>query len=602
MNKYNKQKIGDSGVDCLSACISQSDYLHPYFNKHDTIPLWDGSIHVYNDVKNNTDIHSGKIQVQIKTTTKKNINLEFQTKSIKRKHLEVYHDNGGIIYFLICINNNTYEIYYSALTQIKIKDLLYKNNKDRISTKLSLFPKNDIFLFTNKLREFLNETKCSTSSKLLSIADFKELRQAGFDSLSIPISYIGYDNPIDRLLDYSVYVHAKNRSAGLEIALRETDIKGIIFPDNNFNVSIDGKVYYFTFIKEKDKVIYLFNDNLQITFTRIENIEIQINITFNFLGTLSERIANIAFITSFMKSSKFSIGDEERHFPVSVDSWNGDNPDLKIELLDNHLQFYIDVKDTLAILKINKELDFSLLDKSGKNNLKFLINGLKYKRSQSINDHNEPNIIKNLKIANLWIRVLLEKQNDNSYIIENYFDTNLIGFFPSENTEDIGMPVSPYIFMQKIDFIKISNIDYNNIYNSFINIPDSDESFQSTVCLILEMLLAYDELNESEKCNELLECSLKITNWLLSKDAYDKSILLINKLQIIRRTRELTEEEKAFLFEIISKDKNNNILAGTYILLGNSIMAKKYYNLLSQTDKEEFDGLPINFFRKFDII
>ena len=193
----------------------------------------------------------------------------------------------------------------------------------------------------------------------------------------------------------------------------------------------------------------------------------------------------------------------------------------------------------------------------------------------------------------------MSKQNDGRYLFRNYFDTNILGYYPSETNPDICIPVSPYVNLLKEDFVLLSNIDYDIIYNSFLDIPDSDEYFQISLFFILEMLSAYDELKEKD--NALLQCTLKLTDWLLTKNVPYKSSLIINRLQIIRRTRTLSDEENAILFNITRSENDNTTLAGAYILLGNSTLAKQHYELLSLAEKEEFDSFPINIFRNFDI-
>jgi len=110
------------------------------------------------------------------------------------------------------------------------------------------------------------------------------------------------------------------------------------------------------------------------------------------------------------------------------------------------------------------------------------------------------------------------------------------------------------------------------------------------------MLSAYDLLNEKDE--GLLNCSLKLTDWLLTKNTKIKNIIILNKLQIIRRRRELSDDENSLLFEMIKTEDNNTILAGVYILLNNLLMFKKHYEKLTQLEKEDFDDFPINYILK----
>jgi len=600
--KLDNSKIENIGVSHLDICISKSEYLRPAFRRDDKFPLWDGNILVYKSSIYSNSTLLGKVPVQIKTTTKFNTIMKKQHLKVKRNDLNLYFNHGGIILFKICLDNEEYpHIYYAILTQLQINRYLKSDNNKNISISLSEFPIDNILLFTNQVREYLHERNFKISDTIHSLGDIDKIISTGFNEFTISFSSLGYKNPLDRLVDQPVYIHLKNTTAGCEIPLGEKTIESLVFPENLFPIKINNKIYYntFSFIKEKDKVVYSFSNHLQISFIKINTNIIRFNISFSILGTLSERIKDIDFIISFIKYNTFSIGDKIKTFTITEEEWNTTNPALSIDVLNNYLEYCIDIKETFDILKIKKQLDFSLLDESSKSNLRFLIAGIKYNRSQNINNYVDDHIIQNLKIGNIWVKVILVKQNDGSYKIENYFDANISGFISSKKNENIGIPVSPYVMLSKEDLTRISHIDYDNIYKSFLDIPDDDEMFQETITFILNMLTAYDSLQEKD--NDLLVCSLKLTDWLLSKNAYDNSILIINKLQIIRRTRDLSEDEKANLFEIISSVKIDTILTGTYILLGNSPMAKKHYELLSQAEKKEFDGFPINIFRNFDI-
>ena len=110
--KYDNSKIEALGVNYLEDCINKSEYLRAYFYKNDKYPIWDGNILVYktNPLTNSNLL--GQIPVQIKTTTKKMNKTKMQNKSINRKILEIYSNDGGVLYLLICVHNEPYTILY----------------------------------------------------------------------------------------------------------------------------------------------------------------------------------------------------------------------------------------------------------------------------------------------------------------------------------------------------------------------------------------------------------------------------------------------------------------------------------------------------------
>ena len=71
----------------------------------------------------------------------------------------------------------------------------------------------------------------------------------------------------------------------------------------------------------------------------------------------------------------------------------------------------------------------------------------------------------------------------------------------------------------------------------------------------------------------------------------------LNKFQIIRRKRDLTQEEKNILIDLrtnLEKDNGfNKNQCGIAILLENKNDYKFYYNAMSEDTQKEFDTYPI---------
>jgi len=594
MENKDSDKIESRGVNCLEDCINNSEFLKAYFRKMDKYPLWDGDIFVYE--KNKGLQQRGRVPVQIKTTTTKKITAKSQVFPIKREELEIYKTDGGVLYFLICIKNEQFTIYYSALTQFIINNYLESNNKQKISVTLQVFPKDDISKYTNLIIEFFAERHVMPGKTEYSLNDLTKLRDDGFDFLSVQISTIGYKNPLDRVFDLPVYLHASKITPRTETPLGLVTIKRLVNANTNLPVKINNKIFYsiFTLSIEKNKNIFSFSRNLQITLSPISDDKYSFNLQFNLSGSLTVRIADLDFITSFFKYKTICLGDIEECFPVTEEVWDNLNPSFTVDIMKNYLLYYMDVKETFDILNIKKELDFSCLDEKGNDNLRLLIASIKNNQLLNLN-HHEQNVLQKLKIGNLLIKLILSKQNDGKYMVVNYFAANLMCYY--QDPLDVGeeIPVSPFVNMEIDEFKTLSNINYDKLYDSFLHLPNSEPLFGLTAQMVHNMLSAYDSMDIKD--NELLAFSLKLSEWLLTKDENYKNCWIINKLQTLRRERELTDEEKSLLLEIVASEKDNLILTETYILLENSTMAKKHYENLSSKEKTDFNSYPINVFK-----
>ena len=97
----------------------------------------------------------------------------------------------------------------------------------------------------------------------------------------------------------------------------------------------------------------------------------------------------------------------------------------------------------------------------------------------------------------------------------------------------------------------------------------------------------------------MLSTAREFAVWLaqLPENAFDARVTTINKLQIAKRTRELSESEKDALYEISESNcQRLDIMAGAALLLGERERAKRYFSRMSNEEQEAFQQMPIAHF------
>ena len=112
--------------------------------------------------------------------------------------------------------------------------------------------------------------------------------------------------------------------------------------------------------------------------------------------------------------------------------------------------------------------------------------------------------------------------------------------------------------------------------------------------LLLEMLKAYDK-NQNK---DLLSLINSVDNIFINEpQLFDNEIAKINHIQTIARQRNLSFEEKSFLFQLInSKDNSEESKIEKFCacsLLGEHDKAKEYFEELDSNDKESLRNYPI---------
>ena len=141
--------------------------------------------------------------------------------------------------------------------------------------------------------------------------------------------------------------------------------------------------------------------------------------------------------------------------------------------------------------------------------------------------------------------------------------------------------------------LKCSNINYTKVIRHIQQYPLTPEYSYSLVCLLLEMLDAFDESNESR--NDILDGAINLSEWLKDFDKNtSKDLLDINYYQSLKRRRTLASNEIQALHSIIEgKPTRSDIYVGAYILLDDYQSAQKHFNELTSEEQEKFCNYPI---------
>jgi hypothetical protein len=356
-------------------------------------------------------------------------------------------------------------------------------------------------------------------------------------------------------------------------------------------IQINGKVYY-TSCK-----ISVINDEIKITIGESFNFILRkgnkenMDMNFTLRGNLSQRIIDLELFIDFLKNDKIKIGGNEFIFQSVEENWKLANKEYSSYYNEKYLKYLVETKETLKILSVNEELDCSNLSEKDENNIRFLISAILHKQPQKLSEEHNVMLSK-VKISNLIIQVIAIKRD--KFIFENYYDTKMEMLYRVSENPEIHIPVSIYLGLKKEDFLTVSNINYDKIYESFFKQEAHEVVYNLTNNLVLEMIAAYDV----SKNMIILETALKIIDLIINKNHITEPLYIINKLQIIKRMKDFTDDEISLLNDIIKDSNENKIITGAYALLDNKELANNYYAKMSVQEQNDFKECPISIFLK----
>jgi len=595
------EQIELMGITKLNDCLLRTGYLIPEITNNDKTPSWDGFIRLYENKdsnKKNTKFLA-RIPVQVKAETNQNILCEQISFNIKKTDIKNYLHDGGIIFFVIRIGNfDNYKIYYETLTPFKLKwHIKSMKNRKSINVKLKTFPKDNIEELTDIFFNFANDMKKYPSDKILSLNDFYKHHPDGFNSFTMQYRGIQYKkDPMDYFLNKEVTVYAKHSSMDILIPI---DLVKINEYGQHVNspVLIENVEYYHNFelshTKEGIKVIL--GNSVSLLYLKDQE-KANFNITIH--GTLSNRINDIKFIISLLKFRYFTVGGDKPH-SFKIDNFEEDI-DFSKEFVnyERYLEYLLEIKRVMEILKVEDDLALDNITEEDKEYINILISAILYNNPQSLTVSYGKNDVKNIgafrkniKICNIIISILFVKRNDDKYELSNFFvDNHTVTYQMSVNEEPFN--VSIYLSLTINDFITINNIDYDIIYKSFLKLKVNKELLEMTNQFVLTIIDAYDKTKKFI----LIETSLKLIDWILENECLYCEVTILNKIQIIKRMRTLSDFELSQLHNIITTSKDEKNLTGAYLLLGDIEMATYHFKKLSDTEQIDFKKYPINIF------
>ena len=95
---------------------------------------------------------------------------------------------------------------------------------------------------------------------------------------------------------------------------------------------------------------------------------------------------------------------------------------------------------------------------------------------------------------------------------------------------------------------------------------------------------------------ELLEEALKLNDWLIGKEPKDemRPLHIINKMQIMKRQRELTADERQMLEDMLNDEFAGDIVkAGVYLLLDRQEEFQQLFETMQEDEKKSLKEFPI---------
>lgn len=585
-------------VSAVKDSLVTSGFLAPYINENDKEPSWDGHIYIYGSKSKKKADFRGRVPAQVKGTEQDDFSKEEITYSMATDDLRNYLIDGGCILFVVYIDHSGdhRKIYYAELTPIKLRQILTTagNQKQKV-VSLKAFPSDANKKATILLNCYQNCRKQDgvTTDKLPSVEELQE--QGYLENIVIPVQGFGITDPQEALLTNEVYLYARIRGAA---ALQPLDMlpKDVhTREDRKVNISVGDDLYYTqcSIVRSATETRLCIGDSFSITYAG-PNAPCEIKYkTSSHIRSLAK---DLDFILAYINRGEFSI--DGISFPFDNGSVKASEFDVGGER--NRLKYAKNVVQLLDFLNCSEDLDMSQLSTEDQRNLDRLVRAFVDNVPVSGLKTDLPPICR-IKIGPLGFILYFKRCDEHdagTYRIYDFFKTDFT--FMYDDDKGNKLPISMYGALQADDFLELDNIDYDAILPSFKAVRHHYDTYNRANLFLLDMLLACDKAT-GERHRKILKACDDFSRWIYDapSDELDDSIKLLNRLQTIKRQRNLSDDERESLYDMAESEKTReDARVGAYLLLEQQTLANRHFKKLPDNIQRQFVQYPIYHFWK----
>lgn len=587
----DSKRIEAFAVMAVEERILNAGNLNPVFNKNDTLPSWDGEILVYKGEVQSKNELIEVIPVQIKGTTQNKRKDGKFNYSVEVADLKNYLSckSGSVLYFVVYIEEGNAgiqkTIYYNKLLPYDLKRILSLcDNQNTVTLAFAPFPekKEEIACLLHDVARDIKKQRACINAREITLEDLKSEQGIPILTISRTVTNAKKQQAPVSLLGYDGYFYAE-RQDNLQQPVIHGRIGGIGVTMKRL-ISVDGVTYYDTCerFEYTDKQVLKIGNAIEFVFPKNDKSKISLNV--NLSWKLSEDIRDVSFLLALFEHKQLKLDD----VVVPLDLQASSDCKFDVEVLRQHLDTCQMIQRLMMALDVTQDLDFSELRDDQHEGLSRLYGFIIEKNRAKVEFQSDYGIIEPV-IGNLKILLfaISNKQNEHCYEIRSFSDIRNI-----VTTED-GNQTTPFISLSVEQILHANNIKYENFFQQLETIPLSESHVKGVTQLLHKMLLAYDK--SEDKRSDILSYALILSEWLEEHDRYSDHIYkTLNKMEAIKRSRELNEQENEELFGIAEQAELLPIYRSlAYALLGEQRSADRFFKKVPADIQKSVQEYPI---------
>ena len=587
--------IEEKALNHFKSFIEDSKVISQFIADNDKEPCWDGHLYLYADGIRDKEHLQGRVPIQIKGTEVGRFVTKKWKFKLEKADLKAYLEEPT--FFIACqVKKNSKErmLFFRELLPDLVNKLLRDMGKN--ATRMTLFHPltEDLKEFEDQLMVFLSNSKKMISfahSKLLSM---EEALKKGIKDFSFiaPSKYTDRLQLMKYLSTHSSYIYAKiSKELDVDMPLSNGPGRFIFQREDDSEVRVGDKVYFKGYHNEiKDGRIIIKIGNVMTINMPMDNTDMKqatVKLTTK-AKYLKESINEAEFGVALNDTGVLSVGMLDLQMKVHEKEY--------VEELRQKLIRWKELDNLLETLHVTKPFDLTAITDDQGKLIDLLIETIG--KGNMVNLPGQEATLLLLEIGNIKLLLWCAIGKDGMCAIGDFFDRSIRIAYKISEDETIN--VSPYSYLQ-LDKLweKVDNIDFDNIISSA-----EEAARQHKYCYmmsnydVLAMITAADALEKTdvERSKILLEEALKLNDWLIGKEPKDemRPLHIINKMQIMKRQRELTADERQMLEDMLNDEfAGDMVKAGVYLLLDRQEEFQQLFETMQEDEKKSLKEFPI---------
>lgn len=587
--------IEEKALNHFKSFIEDSKVISQFIADNDKEPCWDGHLYLYADGIRDKEHLQGRVPVQIKGTEVGRFVTKKWKFKLEKADLNAYLEEPT--FFIVCqVKKDSKErmLFFRELLPDLVNKLLRDMGKN--AARMTLFHPltEDLKEFEDQLMVFLSNSKKMISfahSKLLSM---EEALKKGIKDFSFiaPSKYANRLQLMKYLSTHSSYIYAKiSKELDVDMPLSNGPGRFIFQRDDDGEVRVGDKVYfkgYHNEIKDGRLIIKIGNVmtiNMPMDNTDLEQATVKLTTKAKYL---KESINETEFGVALNDTGVLSVGMLDLQMKVHEKEY--------VEELRQKLIQWKELDNVLEKLHVTKPFDLTAITDDQGKLIDLLIETVG--KGNMVNLPGQEATMLLLEIGNIKLLLWCAVGKNGMCAIGDFFDRSIRIAYKISEDETIN--VSPYSYLQ-LDKLweKVDNIDFDNIISSAEEAARQHEyCYMMSNYDVLAMITAADELEKTdeERSKKLLEEALKLDEWLIGKEPKDemRPLHIINKIQIMKRQRELTADERQTLEDMLNDEfAGDMVKAGVYLLLDRQEEFQQLFETMQEDEKKSVKEFPI---------